>query len=78
MSSGAIIVIVIVAIIAVAAVIVLSLRASRRRAAARHHIGLPDLGSLSKASERTDGGVQHTKVDGSEPSPQRQGSQGIS
>ena len=61
MSTGAIVVIVIVAIIVIAAVIVLTMRASRRRAAARHHIGLPDLGSLSKASEQSNGGVGHEK-----------------
>jgi hypothetical protein len=61
MSSGAVVVIVIVAIIMIAAVIALAVRSRRRRAAARHHIGLPDLGSLSKASEQSGGGVDHEK-----------------
>ena len=68
MSSGAIVVIVILAIIVIAAVIMLSVRASRRRAAARHHIGLPDLGSLSKASQQSEGGVGHDKAEESHSS----------
>jgi L-aminopeptidase/D-esterase-like protein len=65
------VVIVIAAVIVVVAVAVpLSMRANRRRAA-RHHIGLPELGSLSKAADQTDGGVrhanaeEHTKAEGS-------------
>ena len=63
------VVIVIAAVIVIVAVAVpLSRRASRRRAAS-HHIGLPELGSLSKAANQTDGGVrltdaeQHTKAE---------------
>jgi len=71
MSSGAVVVMVIVAIIVIAAVIVLSMRARRRRAAARHHIGLPDLGSLSKASAQSGGGVSHEKAAESDSSTQQ-------
>ena len=57
------VVIVIAAVIVIVAVAVpLSMRASRRRATS-HHIGLPELGSLSKAANETDGGVRHTNVD---------------
>jgi hypothetical protein len=60
MSSGAVVVIVVVVVIVIAALIVLlSVRSRRRKAAASHHIGLPDLGSLSKAAEQTEGGVGH-------------------
>jgi hypothetical protein len=53
------VVIVIAAVIVIVAVAMpLSMRASRRRATS-HHIGLPELGSLSKAANQTDGGVQH-------------------
>lgn len=57
------VVIVIAAVIVIVAVAVpLSRRASRRRAAS-HHIGLPELGSLSKAANQTDGGVRHTDAE---------------
>jgi hypothetical protein len=60
MSSGTVVVIVVVALIVIAALIVLlSVRSRRRKAAASHHIGLPDMGSLSKAAEQTEGGVGH-------------------
>jgi hypothetical protein len=71
MSSGAVVVIVIVAIIIIAAVILLTVRSRRRRAAARHHIGLPDLGSLSKASEHSGGGVGHENAAESQSSAQQ-------
>lgn len=71
MSSGAVVAIIVVAIIVIAAVIVLTVRSRRRRAAARHHIGLPDLGSLSKASEQSEGGVGHEKAAESQPSTQQ-------
>jgi hypothetical protein len=45
-------------IVVVVAAVPLSMRANRRRAA-RHHIGLPELGSLSKAADQADGGVRH-------------------
>jgi hypothetical protein len=63
MSTGTVVVIVIVAIIVIAAVILLSVRARRPKAEARHHIGLPDVGSLSKAAEQTKGGVDHEKAE---------------
>ena len=57
------VVIVIAAVIVIVAVAVrLSVRASRRRATT-HHIGLPELGSLSKAANQTDGGVRHTDAE---------------
>jgi FtsZ-interacting cell division protein ZipA len=71
MSTGTVVVIVIVAIIVIAAVILLSLRARRRKAEAKHHIGLPEMGSLSKAAEQTEGGVDHEKGEESQPSTQQ-------
>jgi hypothetical protein len=57
------VVIVIAAVIVIVAVAVpLSRRASRRRAASPH-IGLPELGSLSKAANQTDGGARHTDAE---------------
>jgi hypothetical protein len=57
------VVIVITAVIVIVAVaVLLSMRASRRRATS-HHIGLPELGSLSKAANQTDGGVAHTNAE---------------
>ena len=57
------VVIVIAAVIVVVTVAVpLSVRANRRRAAS-HHIGLPELGSLSKAADQTDGGVHHANAE---------------
>jgi LPS O-antigen subunit length determinant protein (WzzB/FepE family) len=56
------VVIVITAVIVIVAVaVLLSMLASRRRATS-HHIGLPELGSLSKANQ-TDGGVRHTNAE---------------
>ena len=63
MGSGTVVVIVVVAVIVIVAVIVLlNMRARRRRAEARHHIGLPELGSLSRAADQTGGGVDHEKT----------------
>jgi hypothetical protein len=57
------VVLVIAAVIVIVAVAVpLSMRARRRRATS-HHIGLPELGSLSKAANQTDGGVRHTDAE---------------
>jgi Flp pilus assembly protein TadB len=57
------VVIVITAVIVIVAVaVLLTMRASRRRATS-HHIGLPELGSLSKAANQTDGGVRHTDAE---------------
>jgi hypothetical protein len=67
MSTGTVVVIVIVAIIVIAAVMLLSVRARRRKAEARHHIGLPDVGSLSRAAEQTEGGVDHEKAEDERP-----------
>ena len=62
MSSGTITVILIVAIIVIAAaVVLLSVQARRRRNAASHHIGLPELGSLSKAAEVSEAEVRGAK-----------------
>jgi hypothetical protein len=56
------VVIVIAAVIVIVAVAVpLSMRASRRRATS--HMDLPELGSLSKAANQTDGGVRHTNAE---------------
>jgi hypothetical protein len=56
------VVIVIAAVIVVVTVAVpLSVRANRRRAAS-HHIGLPELGSLSKTAGQTDGGVRQANA----------------
>ena len=57
------VVIVIAAVIVVVTVAVpLSVRANRRRPAS-HHIGLPELGSLSKTADQTDGGVRHANAE---------------
>ena len=65
MGSGTVVVIVVVAVIVILAVVLLlSMRARRRRASASHHIGLPELGSLSKAADQTNGGVDHGKIEG--------------
>jgi hypothetical protein len=57
------VVIVIAAVIVIVAVAVpLSVRASKRRATS-HHIGLPELGALSKAANQTEGGVGHTNAE---------------
>lgn len=62
MSSGTITVILIVAIIVIAAaVVLLSVQARRRRTAASHHIGLPELGSLSKAADASETEVRTAK-----------------
>lgn len=75
LSSGTVVVIVVVALIVIAALVVLlSVRSRRRKAAASHHIGLPDMGSLSKAAEQTEGRVGHTKAEQSQSSPQQPGS----
>jgi len=72
MSSGTVVVIVVVALIVIVALIVLlSVRSRRRKAAASHHIGLPDMGSLSKAAEQTEGGVGHQTSEESHSSDQR-------
>jgi hypothetical protein len=71
MSTGTVVVIVIVTIIVIAAVILLSVRARRRKAEARRQIGLPEVGSLSKAAEQTEGGVDHEKAEESHPSTQQ-------
>ena len=72
MSSGTVVVTIVVALIVIVALIVLlSVRSRRRKAAASHHIGLPDMGSLSEAAEQTDGGVRHTKAEQSQSTPQQ-------
>ena len=73
MSSGTVVVIVVVALIVIAAIVLLSMRSRRRKAAASHHIGLPDMGSLSQAAEKTEGGVGHQTGEGSHSPGQQQG-----
>ena len=54
-------VVIVIAAVIVVVTVPLSVRANRRRAAS-HHIGLPELGSLSKAADQTDGGVRQANA----------------
>ena len=59
--------------ILIAAVVLLSRRADKKRQAS-HHIGLPELGSLTRAGEDTQVEVRRARAEHSEPSSQEHAS----
>jgi Flp pilus assembly protein TadB len=60
-------------IVIIAAVVLLSRRADKKRQAS-HHIGLPELGSLTRAGEDTQVAVRRARAEQSEPSSQEHAS----
>jgi hypothetical protein len=55
-------------IVIIAAVVVLLSRRADKKRQASHHIGLPELGSLSQAGEDTKVEVRRARAEQSEPS----------
>ena len=58
-----------VIIVIIAALLLLGRRVDKKRQAS-HHIGLPELGSLTKAGEDTQTAVRRARAEHSEPSSQ--------